>query len=396
MTPFTQPWQARGIPARTLCRLLLILFTFLTPVTLYHILPQCFENDYFAFRSFARFVQLHPPGMIYDYPLLQKFQGTSTVTFPYFYQPQMLLLVWPLAHLPYVPGYAFWMLPGMTICAIVLWFAERNVLAVIAVLVGPSTLLIWINGQSSMVQAGLMFGGFLLLPRRPGLAGVLFGLMIYKPQLAVLVPVALLASRQWRTIAVACVTAALFLSASAAAFGVGVWASWWHHLPTIGTTIAWKTVELSRVMATITANLLMFGATPTQAHIVQAVSTLTMVTLVWRCFRERVCMLGAALVGAGTFLATPFAFGYDLAVFNLAVIITASERWRRGGSFSFLEIVILVLGFLLPWCVISPVMFRNSSVVVCAVVCVILRRIDALRHQAPAPVPEVVGSPVTA
>ena len=275
MTPFTQPWQARGIPARTLCRLLLILFTFLTPVTLYHILPQCFENDYFAFRSFARFVQLHPPGMIYDYPLLQKFQGTSTVTFPYFYQPQMLLLVWPLAHLPYVPGYAFWMLPGMTICAIVLWFAERNVLAVIAVLVGPSTLLIWINGQSSMVQAGLMFGGFLLLPRRPALAGVLFGLMIYKPQLAVLVPVALLASRQWRTIAVACVHRGVVPVGQCGSVRcrrldelVASPAHDRHH-----HRLEDRRVE--RVMATITANLLMFGATPTQAHIVQAVSTLT-------------------------------------------------------------------------------------------------------------------------
>ena len=382
MPPFSTPWQARELPARTLCRMLLIFFCFVTPLALSKILSMGFKNDFFAFHSFATFVQVHPPGLIYDYSLLRQFQGLPKLFFPYFYQPQMLLVVWPLGHLPYALGYALWMLAGMLACAVVLALAEGNPGAVVAVLVGPSTLLVWINGQSSMIAAALMFGGFGLLPRRPVQAGVLFGLMIYKPQLAVLVPVALLAARQWRTIATACLTACLFISASAAVFGIGVWTSWWQHLPSIGATIAWKTMELRFVMATVTSNLLVFGATPMQAHVVQALSYLAMAILVWRCFRDGVCMLGAALVGAGTFLATPFAFGYDLAVFNLAVIVTASERWRRHGSFNFLEIVILVLGFLLPWCVISGTMFRFSSVVVFAVVCLIVRRIHVVRDAA--------------
>nr|WP_321985761.1 glycosyltransferase family 87 protein [uncultured Lichenicoccus sp.] len=382
MTSFSIPWQARELPARTLCRVLLIFFAFATPFVCIGTLSVSRQNDYFAFRSFATFVQMHPPGLIYDYGLLRSFQHLPKGFFPYFYQPQMLLLVWPLGHLPYALGYVLWILVGLTACVTVVGLVERNPAAVVAVLVGPSTLLICISGQSSMIVAALMFGGFALLPRRPVLAGVLFGLMIYKPQLGILVPVALLASRQWRTIGSACVTAILFLLASALVFGASVWVSWWQHLPTIGDAIASKTMEVRFMMATVTSNLLSFGATPMQAHAVQAVCSLVMVIVVWRCFRGGVCMLGAALVGAGTFLATPFAFGYDLAVFNLAVIFTASERWRRQGSFSFTEVAILVLGFLLPWCGISPPIFRCSSVVVFAVVCVILHRLHAVRNQA--------------
>ncbi|WP_428377997.1 glycosyltransferase family 87 protein [Lichenicoccus sp.] len=381
MTQSSTHWQTHDQPARTLYRMLLIFFAFATPYVGGHILAMGVKNDYFAFWSFATFVKLHSPGLIYDYDLLRSFQHLPNGFFPYFYQPQMLLVVWPLAQLPYALGYALWMLTGTVACATVTGFVARNPAAVFAVLVGPSTLLVWICGQSSMIAAALMFGGFGLLPRRPVFAGVLFGLMIYKPQLGVLVPVALLASRQWRTIASACVTAVLFLLASAAVFGVSVWVSWWQHLPSIGATIASKTVEFRFLMATVTSNLLSFGANPLQAHAVQAVCSLAIAILVWRCFRGGVCMLGAALVGAGTFLATPFAFGYDLAVFNLAVIVTASERWRRHGSFSLPEVAILVLGFLLPWCAISPTIFRFSSVLVFAVLCVILRRIQAVRNE---------------
>jgi hypothetical protein len=46
-----------------------------------------------------------------------------------------------------------------------------------------------------------------VLERRPYLAGSLFGLMIFKPQLGLLLPVALIAGRQWRVFAAAAATA---------------------------------------------------------------------------------------------------------------------------------------------------------------------------------------------
>ena len=74
---------------------------------------------------------------------------------------------------------------------------------------GPETLLIaaafpavFVNighGQNGFLTAALLGGALHLLDRRPWLAGVLIGLLAYKPQFGVLIPIALLASRRWST-----------------------------------------------------------------------------------------------------------------------------------------------------------------------------------------------------
>ncbi len=55
-----------------------------------------------------------------------------------------------------------------------------------------------VGGQNSTWTAALSGSGLSLLERRPLLAGGLLGLLIYKPQLGLLIPVALLAGRHWR------------------------------------------------------------------------------------------------------------------------------------------------------------------------------------------------------
>ena len=55
------------------------------------------------------------------------------------------------------------------------------------------------------------------------IAGVLFGLQAYKPHLALMIPVALLAGRQWRAFVAAGVTVGVLLLASLALAG---WDSW--------------------------------------------------------------------------------------------------------------------------------------------------------------------------
>jgi hypothetical protein len=64
-------------------------------------------GDFYAFWSFARFVAENPPAAIYDAPTLQTFQQALDPRFHAFYPcpypPIFLLLLRPLAALPY-PG----------------------------------------------------------------------------------------------------------------------------------------------------------------------------------------------------------------------------------------------------------------------------------------------------
>ena len=79
------------------------------------------------------------------------------------------------------------------------------------------------HGQNGFLTAALFAGALVTLERRPGTAGVLFGLLAYKPQFGLMIPLALLAAGRWRAIAAAAATVAAMLLATMLAFGLEIW-----------------------------------------------------------------------------------------------------------------------------------------------------------------------------
>jgi hypothetical protein len=77
----------------------------------------------------------------------------------------------------------------------------------------------------------LLLGGIRMLERRPLIAGILFGLTSFKPQFALLIPLALIAAAQWRCLLAAVVTVAALVLVSAWLFGTGTWFAWIEGLP---------------------------------------------------------------------------------------------------------------------------------------------------------------------
>src|SRR5258708_19295063 len=92
------------------------------------------------------------------------------------------------------------------------------------VLAFPATFSNLGHGQNAFLTTALCGGGGLLLAPRPFLAGACFGALIFKPHLGVLIPVALLAGRQWKAIAGAVASAAALVALSLLAFGWKTWA----------------------------------------------------------------------------------------------------------------------------------------------------------------------------
>ena len=79
------------------------------------------------------------------------------------------------------------------------------------------------HGQNGFLTAALIGGALVMLDRRPLLAGVLFGLLAYKPQFGLMVPLVLAVSGRWRCFAAAAATVALLALATTAAFGPQIW-----------------------------------------------------------------------------------------------------------------------------------------------------------------------------
>src|SRR5579863_1843942 len=87
----------------------------------------------------------------------------------------------------------------------------------------PAVLINIGHGQNGFLTAALLGGALVILDRRPLLAGILFGLLAYKPQFGLMIPIALAAGGYWRTIVAAAITVALLTLAATLAFGVQVW-----------------------------------------------------------------------------------------------------------------------------------------------------------------------------
>ncbi|HEX2940822.1 MAG TPA: glycosyltransferase family 87 protein, partial [Rhodopila sp.] len=237
------------------------------------------------------------------------------------YPPVYLLLCAPLALLPYIA--AFVLFQATTLAAWLLLMRrilqERGWTWCIPVLAYPAVFWTLGQGQNSFLTAALLGGMTLLIDERPVLAGVLVGLVCYKPHLALLVPVALAASGRWRAFAAAAVTVAVLVGLSAALFGVATW-----HAYLVAFAGSQAVYETGRIdfYAFVTpygaVRVLGYGAGVAQA--VQAlVTVLTAVTIGWIWRRDPGQAERSAALIAGILLSVPLALVYDLLLLTVAI-----------------------------------------------------------------------------
>lgn len=244
----------------------------------------------------------------------------------FFYPPTFLPFVWPLGFLPYFPALAAWLtVTGAAwLMAVRGWFRTLGLAGPAPLLIAafPPVIVTLTHGQTSFLVAALLGGGLLLAGRRPWLAGVLIGLATIKPQFGLLVPVALLVTGQWRTIAGAALAAMALAGLAALAFGPQVWSDWLAITRTAGTATADGNIGYAK-MVSLFAGLNLIGVPGTAAMAVQGAVTLGVASAVAAAGWRRSFSPGlAALVLAGAPLATPFVLDYDmvLTAFPLAYL----------------------------------------------------------------------------
>ena len=263
---------------------------------------------------------------------------------PFPYPPIFLLLLAPLGGLNRAAAYDAFI--GASF-ALYLWTSIGGRWSAWPQLVGalaaPATGVNFIFGQSGFLASGLMLGGLNFAERRPIVAGVLFGLLAFKPQLGLLAPVALVAAGLWRTIAAACATLLVCAAAATAAFGANIWQLW------LSSLIDYShTPMINRLMPTVAGSLRLSGAPPSVALAAQTVATIAIATVVWRACRNGITPRAVALVVVGTFLATPHAMNYDLPMTTFAVVWYLERRLRATRGLFVGEIIVLSLALALP------------------------------------------------
>jgi len=262
------------------------------------------------------------------------------------YPPPALFLVAPLGLTSYFVGFALWSLGGMVALYLALRLWPEPGWVRWMILLCPAVPTDIALGQNGAYTAALLIGGLMLMERKPKWAGLQFGLLIFKPQIGVLLPVTVLARRHWKVLAAAAITGVLVLFASLLVFGPGAWRGFFG--PTLTTQAAmlrqgrgpFRWMMPSAYMAARVLKL----SWPASAMI-QAPFSLLAIVAVWRVsVRADVSVAWkAAVVMTATFVATPQSFNYDL-----IPVAAASLLLLRYDPRLWLSLPIVILAWTLP------------------------------------------------
>jgi Glycosyltransferase family 87 len=197
----------------------------------------------------------------------------------------------------------------------------------------PAVLANFMVGQNGFLSTALLGGVLLMLVERTILAGVLLGLLTYKPHLGLLFPIVLAASGHRRAFVTAGITAALMAIASWGAFGSETWGAFFHsigHSSQAFLSDGWADFAKLQTAFGLVRTL---GGSDLWAWSVQgalALGVAAVVTALWRSAAEY--EIKAAALGAGALLATPYLYTFDLVV----LAVPLAFLWRRTRADGFL------------------------------------------------------------
>ncbi len=239
-----------------------------------------------------------------------------------------LLLVYPVSALPFVSAFAVVQGIGLgAYLSAVLKVTSPSRTAALAALAFPAAHVTLIYGHLSFLTAGLLGWSLVLLPRSPAISGILLGLLTFKPQLGLLVPVALLAGRRWRVFGWAVLSALVFAGLATWSFGPQGWAGFF---ATTSTARAITEAGLAHAQSVFGAVRLLGGSLGAAYALHGLVGVLAFAGVAWIWSRPVPLDLQCAALVCGTLLTTPYLYDYDLTGLALAIAFLVRHGTRNG------------------------------------------------------------------
>ncbi len=300
--------------------------------------------DFSVFWS-ASYVMLHgTPAQAYDFSSFSRLTAELFTHFrrdsfaPWLYPPTYLLLVTPLALLPFALGYPLFVAFGVAVLSLAASrvsglgsMAAAGRAATLALAAAPCVFVTATLGQNAFLTASCAALAVHWAARRPMWAGLCIGLLSVKPQMALLFPFVLIAARAWRTIAWAALATGTFVALSILVCGVdslrlfvastGLARSivlehgvvFWLVSPTPFATFRLADVPLAAAYA---------------AHACIAVIAIAAACAAWAWSRDT--RVRAAVLTVATLAANPYVWHYELAWLAVAIACMLAIGWRDG------------------------------------------------------------------
>lgn len=291
-------------------------------------------GDFMSFWSAGRIVLEGHVALVHDPHALMAAHREAvpglTKYFPWRSPPTFLLLMTPLALLPYAPAALIFIAVGVALYIFGMRGLMRTARGLIFALSTPTALLQFGSFQIGFAMAGLWALALRWLDKRPIVAGAAIAAMAIKPHLAILWPLFLAAQGRWRVFVAAGAFTAAFVLIAGLTFGFDSYARFFADLGEAQGLVTRRGLP-PNTLASLYANLLSLHVPANFAMAAHVASALAAVSLAVVIFRRRDPASSAAALAAATLLVSPYLFFYDTMILAPAVALLARDApltWR--------------------------------------------------------------------
>lgn len=285
-------------------------------------------------------------------PGLNQIIGQTLAFNPYPYPPNSIFVVWPVGLFPYVVALPLWLGGTFAFLVTLLRRSRLEWLGIVALLFSPASIVNICSGQNGFLSTALLCGGLLALERKPLLAGVLIGILSFKPQLGLLLPLLLIAGGHWRSFAMASLTVLLLVAGTLPIVGTD---GWWLYLsksmPQQMDFLQHGSGFFQQMSPTYFMTVRLMDGSLTTAWWAQAVAAIIVAGASLWVFRQKITHdLKVAVILSATALFSPYLLTYDLMIVPVAILLAA-----RSASWHWSEMGVFILAWVAPLLAVLPV-----------------------------------------
>jgi hypothetical protein len=322
-------------------------------------------QDFLQFAVSARLIANGHVDQLYDDQVLAReiraTVGRDThVYLQYFYGPQVAIPFIPLSSLPFLAQAGVWVTLSLTIyfvCVYLVWkrcpaLQRYRALVFVAALAYPPVFHFFVRGQLSAVVLACVTSAYLAFgEQRDFLAGSALGLLVFKPQFIVAIPLVLLLAGAWKAFAGVTISAVAQLSLTSIYFARPVIQAYVARLLHSASHPASAELSLSPIqmhsLYSFWEILVPFRPVVWIPYLLCVVAAIVIATKVWSSSGPLSVRFSALILAA--VLINPHIYIYDLlALAPLFLILTDWAFQHPDYTLQPTVLILLYLAFLLP------------------------------------------------
>ena len=290
----------------------------------------------------------------YSDDLRQIFKLPSLADHEWSYPPVLLFLSYLLSWFSPLTSYTIWTFGTIILLGMVLYYGMKSFVVikpVMFVLMLPVIMNNMTFGQNGALSGALLLAILFQFQRRPIFAGVLTGLMLFKPQFGILLPFVFIATRQWKAFLSAMLSSIVLVLMTGLVFGFDKWQGFFLYTQPMMTNILSSQAGYQANAITVFGLVRTLEGGLLFSTIIQTITTLSCVVLIYVLWRKSSLELleKVTLTMGMTLLSSPYGYTYDMVGFLVMISIMMIHRKNKLSSLNWQDLVIIILITLPSW-----------------------------------------------